>query len=343
MSMRIVNWYGGSDFRIEKRPKPSPKENEVLVEIKAVSICGSEVHAFTGVSKRRQEVHGLPLVMGHEFAGIVTEVGKGATGLSVGDKVAVNPIISCGSCEQCISGRTNICPNFKLYGLHMDGAFAEYVVVPAGNCYKLPENVSLKEAACGEPASVGFHAVRISNVVPGDHVAVIGSGPIGLFVLQSAKLSGAAKTIAIDISDYRLEKAKELGADITINPKGEDPVKAVRELTGGKGVDAAIEAVGREITVNQAIQMVKKGGVVTVVGMLEKTMNIPMLDVAVNEIRLQGDYGYTKIDFERAVSLISLGKIRAVPMIDFETNFENIVEGFERLAEGKATKVIVTP
>jgi 2-desacetyl-2-hydroxyethyl bacteriochlorophyllide A dehydrogenase len=341
--MKVVNWYGGNDFRIEIWPDPLPKENEILVEVKAASICGSELHAFTGVSKRREEIHGLPLVMGHEFAGVVAKTGKNVTGFSVGDKIAVNPIIPCGRCEQCISGRNNICSNYKLYGLHIDGSFAEYVIVPAENCYKLSENISFEEAACAEPAAVGLHAARISEINIGDYVAIIGAGPIGLFTLQAVKLLGAAKTVIADLSDYRLQKAKELGADLMINPKRDDIIKTIMELTSNKGVDVSIEAVGKEETVNQAIKIVKKGGIVTVAGLLEKTMKIPMLDVTTKEIRIQGDYGYTMLDFKRTVELISLNKIRASPMIDFKVSFSNILEGFQRLAEMKAIKVIVTP
>jgi 2-desacetyl-2-hydroxyethyl bacteriochlorophyllide A dehydrogenase len=342
--MRIANWYGGEDFRIEEVPKPRIKDNEALVSVKAASICGSELHAFTGASKRRQEVHGLPLVMGHEFSGEVVEVGKSVKNISVGDRVGVNPIVTCGKCEQCITGRTNICKNFILLGLHVDGAFAEYVPVVAENCYKVPDTLSFEEAALLEPCSVGIHAVNIARLELGDDVAILGAGPIGLMALQAAKCAGAGRIFVVDVVPFRLDVAKKLGADVTINAAEEDPIKNIMEFTKGEGVDVAIEAVGIKKTVQQAIDMVKKGKTVIVAGMMEKIMEVGMLGVTVNEIRVQGDYGYTKKEFVSSVKLVSANKINLKPMITHIFPLNEIVNGFKVLAQKKdAMKVIIKP
>jgi 2-desacetyl-2-hydroxyethyl bacteriochlorophyllide A dehydrogenase len=342
--MRIANWYGGEDIRIEEVPKPRIKDNEVLVAVKAASICGSELHAFTGASKRRQEVHGLPLVMGHEFSGEVVEAGKSVKNISVGDRVAVNPIVTCGKCEQCITGRTNICKNLILLGLHVNGAFAEYIPIVSENCYKIPDTLSLEEAALIEPCSVGIHAVNIARLELGDDVAILGAGPIGLMALQAAKCAGAGRIFVVDVVSFRLDMAKKLGADEMVNAAEEDPVQKIMKLTNGEGVDVAIEAVGVKKTVQQAIDMVKKGKTVIVTGMMEKIMEIDMLGVTANEIRVQGDYSYTKKEFASSVKLVSANKINLKPMITHIFPLNEIVNGFKVFEKKKdAMKVIIKP
>jgi len=253
-AVKVAMWHGGKDIRIEDAPKPRIKRGEALIRVRAVGICGSELHVYEGISKRRVP----PLVMGHEFSGEVAEVEDGGCGNPKGDRVAVEPIIRCGTCEQCARGRSNICSNMRLMGLHMTGAFAEYVAVPAEKCYKIPDNVSFEEGSTAEPLSVGLHAVNRASIGLGDAVVVLGAGVIGLMSVQAAKIAGAAKVLVTDLFDYRLKLARKLGADAVINVKEEDPVKVVMELTDGKGVDAILEAVGIQKTMQQAMTMVKR-------------------------------------------------------------------------------------
>ncbi|RLI37795.1 galactitol-1-phosphate 5-dehydrogenase, partial [Candidatus Bathyarchaeota archaeon] len=173
--MKAAIWYGGKDIRIEDVPKPEIRSDEVLVEVKAVGICGSELHAYEGISKRRRP----PLIMGHEFSGVIAEIGGEVEGFKKGDRVVVDPLNRCGVCEQCTAGRGNICRNVKLLGLHVSGAFAEYVPAPARNCYKLPDHVSFEEGSVVEPLSVGVHAVNRTPIKLGDTVLVVGAGVIG--------------------------------------------------------------------------------------------------------------------------------------------------------------------
>jgi len=343
--MKIANWYGGKDFRIEEIPKPQIDDDEVLIKVKAVSICGSELDAYTGASKRRQDIHGLPLVMGHELSGVVAEVGRKAENVSVGDRVTVNPIMACGKCEQCLTGANNICQNFRLVGLHVDGAFAEYVSVPSINSYRISDNLSFEEACLMEPCSVVVHAVNITTLKLGDDVTVLGAGPIGLLVLQAAKLAGAGHVYVTGTHHLRLNMAMKLGADETFNARKEDPVERIMSLTENEGVDAVLDAVGSETTLQQGLSLIKKGKTITLIGMREKTMQLRTLDIVVKEARIQGDYGYTKMDFKSAVKLAGLRKFKLKPLITHQFPVEQIADGFKVLAERKdeAIKVIVKP
>ena len=343
--MKIANWYGGKDFRIEDAPRREIEDNEALIAVRAVAICGSEMHAYTGVSKRRQEVHGLPLVMGHEFSGEVAEVGKNVEKVVVGDRVTINPIVTCGKCEQCITGQTNICKNFSLIGLHVDGAFAEYIPVLGENCYKIPDSMSFEEAALIEPCSVGVHAANVTRLDLGDDIAVLGVGTIGLMALQAVRCAGAGRIFASGHHDFKLNIAKKLGADAVINSKKEDPVKRIMALTDGEGVDAVLEAVGSRTTVQQGLDLVKKGGTVTVIGMREKTMELGMLNVAMKEIRIQGDYGYTKREFGSSLKMAIAKKLNLKQFITHTFPLTDISKAFELLAQKKenAIRVIVKP
>jgi len=339
--VKAAVWYGGKDIRIEDLPKPEIKEDEVLVKVKAAGICGSELHAYEGISERRKP----PLVMGHEFAGEVAGVGRRVEGFQKGDRIVIEPITRCGICEQCQRGRGNICRNVKLLGLHVNGAFAEYVPAPARNCYKLPDNVSFEEASTVEPLAVAVHAANRTPIKLGDNVVVVGAGVIGLMALQVARLMGANKVFVTDIVDYRLNFAKKLGTDKIINSKVEEPVKKVMELTGTKGADVVLEAVGIQSTVQQAISMVGIGGRITVIGMLEKVMPIGMLDIVVKELDLKGSYGYVSDEFKAALDLISGRKVDVKSLVTNVLPLSDTAQGFELLHKkvDGVVKVVLKP
>ena len=339
--MKAAVWYGGKNIRIEDLPKPEIKEDEVLVKVRAAGICGSELHAYEGISERRKP----PLVMGHEFAGEVAEVGRRVEGFQKGDRIVIEPITRCGICDQCLRGRGNICRNVKLLGLHVNGAFAEYVPAPARNCYELPDNVKFEEASTVEPLAVAVHAANRTPVKLGDNVVVLGAGIIGLAALQVAKLMGTRRVLVADVVDYRLALAKKLGADEVINSKVEDSAKKVMELTDMKGADAVLEAVGIQSTVQQAISMVGIGGRITVIGMLEKAMSLGMLDFVVKELDLKGSYGYVSDEFKAALGLISDRKVNVKSLITNVLPLSDITQGFELLhkrVEG-VIKVVIKP
>jgi 2-desacetyl-2-hydroxyethyl bacteriochlorophyllide A dehydrogenase len=339
--MKAAVWYGGKDIRIEDVPKSKIESDEVLVRVKAVGICGSELHAYEGISQRRTP----PLVMGHEFSGEVADVGKDVKNFKLGDRIIVDPLKRCGVCTPCVRGQGNVCRNVKLLGLHTSGAFAEYVAVPALNCYILPSHVTFEEGAMAEPLSVAIRAVNNSTIKLGDTVVIIGAGIIGLTILKAAKETGAKNLIVSDVIDYRLDYAKAFGADVTINSKTEDPVVKVMELTDGSGADVVFEAVGLEATVQQGLQMLSIGGRLTVVGMLSKTMTLDVLSIVTRELQIRGSYAYAQDDFRRALSYIINRKIDVKPLITNILPLEKTKEGFEMIHEkkGKALKVIVKP
>ncbi len=339
--MKAAVWYGGKDIRIEDVPKPKIRNDEVLVKVKAAGICGSELHAYEGVSQRRTP----PLVMGHEFAGEVTEIGKDMKDLKLGVRITVDPLKRCGVCTPCVRGQGNVCHNVKLFGLHTDGAFAEYVAVPALNCYVLPDYVSYEEGAMTEPLSVALRAVNNTDVKLGDTVVVIGAGIIGLSILKAARTAGAGRLIVTDIVDYRLDFAKTLGADITINSMTQDSVSRIMELTNGVGADIVFEAVGLEATVQQGINMLAIGGKLTVVGMMSKTMTLNVLSIVSRELQIRGSYAYASDDFRRGFSYIVNRKIDVKSLITNVLPLEKTQEGFELMhgKKGKTLKIMLKP
>jgi len=336
--MKAAVWYGGKEIKIEDVPVPKIKDDEVLVKVKAVSICGSDLHAYLGVSKRRIP----PLVMGHEFSGEIAELGSSVTNIQVGERVVIEPVLSCGTCQPCRRGRSNICENLQLVGLHINGAFSEYVAVPAKKCHRLPKTVSFEEASLVEPLAVAVHAVNVASVEKNDTISIIGSGAIGLMTLLVAKDRGVRTIFVLDTLDYRLALAQKLGATTTINVKKENPVQKI--LKSG-GVDTVFEAVGHQETVQQGLAIVKRGGTVVIIGMLEATMQLPMLDVTVKEIKIQGSYGYTSDDFQHALHLIADRKVSVKPLITHMLAFQDIKTGFEILSKGSENviKVVLTP
>jgi len=336
--MKAAIWYGGKNIKIEEIPVPDIAADQALIKVKAVGICGSELHAFTGASKRRVP----PLVMGHEFSGEVAKVGGNSiTDLKVGDRVAVEPIIGCGRCVQCLSGLSNICSDRKLIGMQIPGALAEYVAVPASKCHQIPENVSFEEATLCEPLGNAIRAVNQCFLQTGDDVLVLGSGVIGLMAIQVARHHTSGKIIATDVVDEKLKLAKKFGADYTINSRNENVIERVMEITGGKGADCAIEVVGHADVVSQAIASTKRGGIITLVGLWQQMMNLDIMDVVSREIRLQGHYGYIGYEFKVALKLLADKKIDTETFASVRYPLERVVDAVEDMATSKVLKSIV--
>ncbi|OGO80986.1 MAG: alcohol dehydrogenase [Clostridiales bacterium GWC2_40_7] len=263
---------GVKKIEMQKRPIPVPKDNEVLVKIKHVGLCGSDLH-FYEHGRIGSIVVDRPTVLGHESAGEIVEVGKAVKGLNVGDIVALEPGVPCGKCEFCKTGRYNLCPDVAFMAIPgHDGAFTEYVAYPYDMAFKLPEGVGTIEGGLMEPLAVGFHAANQSEIRPGKSAAILGSGCIGLVTLTVLKMMGIAEIYVVDIIEKRLEKAKQLGATKVIKADVEDTVKTIMELTDGKGVDVVFETAGSKITTQQTVQLVKSGGTITLVGMSAESM-----------------------------------------------------------------------
>jgi len=325
-------------------PRPVPGPGEVLIRIAACGICGSDVHGYDGSSGRRIP----PLVMGHEAAGIVAEVGEGVRQFSPGDRVTFDSTVYCGECEYCRAGEVNLCDRRQVVGVscgdyRRHGAFAEYVVVPERIVYRLPDELGFAEAAMLEAVSVGLHAVRVADLNGGETALVIGAGMIGLLTLQAARALGATRVFVADLDATRLTLAREMGADETIQASA-DLLAEVHRLTGGKGVDTVFEAVGRDATVAAAIDSVRKGGTVVLIGNITPEVRLPLQKVVSRQIRLQGTAASSG-EYPEAIELMRTGAIKVKTLITAVAPLEEGPRWFERLHKGEPNlmKVVLTP
>lgn len=315
-------------------PEPKPKEGEVLIKVGHVGICGSEIECVVQRHPRRQP----PLIMGHEFAGTVVELGDGVTNLQVGQQVAVNPIIGCWKCRWCQQGRPNLCERRKLLSMQLPGAFAEFVVAPAENCHPLPEGVTTREGAITEPVANAVHALRLAQTVLPERVIVFGAGPIGLVCAQVARAFGATFIAIVEVIPQRIEIAKNF-ADAVINPQTEDVLAKAKELTKGLGFDLALDAVGRSITRRLAVESVHPMGIVMWVGLHEDETTVPGMQIIYGEKTVKGSSAYTDADFATALKLIASGKVEVKSWVH-EFPLEQGVEVFWKLARGETPEVV---
>ena len=324
---------------------PAVGPGDVLVRVAACGICGSDVHGFDGSSGRRIP----PLVMGHEAAGTVESVGPGVTDFAPGDRVTFDSTVSCGDCHFCRRGDVNLCDDRTVLGVscgdyRRHGAFAEFVAVPERICYALPDGLPFEHAALIEAVSVAVHAANRTPIALGDSVAVVGSGMIGLLAVQAVRLAGAGTVIAVDLDADRLELAKELGADLTLKADAVDVPAEIRKHTGGRGADAALEVVGATATVRTAIDAVRKGGAVTLVGNLAPTVELPLQSVVTRELSLFGTCASSG-EYPACIDLMTRGAIRVAPLITAQAPLEAGPEWFDRLHGGEkgAMKVVLRP
>ena len=326
-------------------PKPLIGPDEVLVGVEACGICGSDVHGYDGSSGRRIP----PIVMGHEAAGVVAAVGAEVTGFAAGDRVTFDSTVYCGKCEYCLRSEVNLCSDRQVVGVscgdyRRSGAFAEFVSVPQHIVYKLPDDLGFPEAAMLEAVSVALHAVRMTQVKGGETALVIGAGMIGLLTLQAAKVAGCSRVIIADVDETRLELAKQVGATETLFLSGAELVAEVLRRTNGEGVDLALEAVGRNETVGAAIDCVRKGGTVTLIGNIAKEVNLPLQKVVTREIRLQGSCSSAG-EYPQAMELVASGQIMVKPLITAVAPLSDGAAWFERLhsREPNLMKIVLSP
>lgn len=307
--MKVAVMLGIGKMGFEERDIPKAKDDEVLVKLEYVGICGSDLHYYeTGAIG--DYVVEPPFVLGHEPGGTVVEVGKNVKHLKVGDRVALEPGKTCGHCEFCKTGRYNLCPDVVFFATPpVDGVFQEYVAHEADLCFKLPDNVSTLEGALIEPLAVGFHAAIQGDAHLGQRAVVMGSGCIGLVSMMALKARGVSEVYVVDIMEKRLEKALELGASGVINGAKENVLERVKELTGGAGTDLVIETAGTEITTRQAIHMAKKGSTIVLVGYSKSgEMTLPMSLVLDKELTLKSIFRYRHI-YPMAIDAVAAGKV----------------------------------
>lgn len=307
--MKVAVMLGIGKMGFEERDIPKAKDDEVLVKLEYVGICGSDLHYYeTGAIG--DYVVKPPFVLGHEPGGTVVEVGKNVKHLKVGDRVALEPGKTCGHCEFCKTGRYNLCPDVVFFATPpVDGVFQEYVAHEADLCFKLPDNVSTLEGALIEPLAVGFHAAIQGDAHLGQRAVVMGAGCIGLVSMMALKARGVSEVYVVDIMEKRLEKALELGATGVINGSKEDVLERVKELTGGAGMDLVIETAGTEITTRQAIHMAKKGSNIVLVGYSKSgEMTLPMSLVLDKELTFKTVFRYRHI-YPMAIDAVAAGKV----------------------------------
>ena len=325
-------------------PEPVPGRGEVLVRVAACGICGSDVHGYDGSSGRRIP----PIVMGHEASGVVARVGEGVNSVSEGDRVTFDSTVYCGECPQCLRGEVNLCDRRQVLGVscgdyRRSGAFAEFVAVPARILYKLPDNLSYAEAAMLEAVAVALHAVSLVPIGSDSSGLVVGAGTIGLLVQQALRVAGCTRVFVADVDRSRLALSESLGATAALY-SGDGLLDRITSLTGGKGVDVAVEAVGISQTVGAAINSVRKGGSVVLVGNIAPEVTIALQKVVSRQLRLQGSCASAG-EYPRALELVSSRQIQVQPLI---TAVAPLAEGprwFARLHAGEPNlmKVVLAP
>ena len=335
-------------FEVVDVPVPEPKGKEVLIKVDYCAICGSDLHTYTmGVYVESGQV------MGHEFGGTVAAVGPEYDGeIKVGDRVVTNPTVACGHCLMCRKGTPNICMNALTATLAYGrpGAFAEYVLQGEGAfIYKLPDNVSTKEGALMEPLAVAVHAVKRARIALNDKVVVFGAGTIGIMVTQILKTIGCVEVIQVDVSQSRLDIAKQVGADYIINAEDSDDVIAeIAAITGpgfygpdGAQADVVFECAAVPVTVVQSVKVVRHGGQIVTIALAEEAAPINVTSLVQKEITLSGAYAYTN-DFEEAIALVASGKISLEPLITDVFPLTEIKDGFDRQRDTKGSiKVVI--
>lgn len=334
--MKTAVMLGIGKMGFEERDIPVPNDDEVLVKLEYVGICGSDMHYYETGAIGNYVVE-PPFVLGHEPGGTVVEVGKNVHHLKVGDRVALEPGKTCGHCEFCKTGRYNLCPDVIFFATPpVDGVFQEYVAHEADLCFKLPENVSTLEGALIEPLAVGFHAAMQGGAKAGQTAVVMGAGCIGLVCMMALKAMGVSRVYVVDIMEKRLEKALELGADGVINGSDTDVAEEVRRLTDGKGCDLAVETAGTEITTVQTIHMAKKGATIVLVGYSKSgEMTLPMSLALDKELIFKTVFRYRHM-YPVAIDAVASGKVNLKGIVTDVFELDDVQRAMDLSVNNKA-------
>lgn len=335
--MAFVTAPGQIEYREKKLPELH--RHGVLVKVKATSICGGDLHIFKG----KHPAAPLPVPIGHEISGEVLKIGRNVSKVKEGDKVVVEPVIICGQCVFCQRGEYNLCSNISFQYRKGQGGFTPYFIADEDWVHQLPQRTPFEEGALIEPLAVAVHAVKKGGVQFGHTAAIFGAGAIGLMVLLLTKLSGAGETFVVDVQDFRLEKARELGASEAINGSRQDPVEYISSRTEALGVDRAFEAVGTEKTLVECLKVLKKGGTSIVIGLFEdREIRIPANIFVQKEIALIGSQGYCW-DFQVALKLVEGGNLKLGALITHTMPLSALQDAFELLIDPRsmAIKVVI--
>ena len=333
--------YNDCDIRLGDAPEPRIKPDEVLVQSMYAGICGTDLHIFRGEFHERVN---FPAIQGHEFGGLIVEVGKDVRGYQVGDRVAVDPIISCHACPACLSGHINACTSLKLLGVDLDGGFGQYVAVPVSHLYRLPENVPLEHASMVEMYGLGHHVLQRGQVQSGETVVILGAGKLGLSVLDVLNHSASpATSIITDLQPFRLDVARKLGVEYAINIEQEDPLERVMEITGGAGADVVIECIGhyhlpegkddpeqQAAPLAQAVKMIRNGGRIVTAGLGEQLTAVHFKTLVIKE----GQIIATRVtlgEFPRAIRVMSKGLLHPDLLITDKMPLRDVTQAFDKV------------
>ena len=323
MLQQVMTAPGAITF--QEVPIPQPQEGQVLIKIMEIGVCGSDIHVYHG----EHPFTSYPVTQGHEVSGLVEKLGPGVTGLSLGQKVTIQPQVVCGQCWPCRNGKYNLCENLKVMGFQTTGMASHYFAVDAEKITPLPDSMSLEEGAMIEPLAVAVHAVRRAGDIAGKDVCVLGAGPIGLLVAQAAKGMGAGRVMITDISALRLEKAKECGIDFPVNTKETDFGEALVQYFGPDKCDVIYDCAGNNITMGQAIAHARKGSTLILVAVFAGMATVDLAVLNDHELDLNTSMMYRTEDYETAIQLASQGKVRLLPLLSKRFPFAQYLEAYQ--------------
>jgi len=342
--MRAARFYRvGEPLKVETVAIPELRPNEVLVDVKACGICGSDIHiVYEGVTQTAYS----PITLGHEPSGVIAALGQEVEGWKSGERVAVNPFITCGKCINCISGNSQICLSRRVIGIHAEGGLAEFLKVPSKNLIRLPESIPFDQGGIAVDAvATPFHAITKRGALRvGERVAIFGCGGLGIHGVQIAKICGASLVIAVDTTNSALERAKKVGADEVINPRRENPVEKIKEMTGGMGVDLAVEFIGLKETIEQAIGCVRTGGRAVVVGLGPEAVSLPHPAAFVrSELSFLGSYGSATSEMQSVINLVASKKLNLSESITKRFPLEEVNKGLDHLHQkiGNPIRIVI--
>jgi threonine 3-dehydrogenase len=333
----------GKGLQIDKMQVPAIGPTDVLVRVKATSICGTDLHIY-GWDRWSQGRIKPPVTLGHEFCGVVEKVGEEVSAVRAGDFVSAEMHLNCGHCHQCRLGQAHICQNLRIIGIDIDGAFAEFVKIPATNIWKLDPAIPEHYAAILDPLGNAVHTV-LAGVIAGQTALVTGCGPIGLMSIAVAKACGSSAVFATETNEHRRALAKEMGADLVINPAAEDPVKKIRDATGGTGVDVLLEMSGNPAAIQQGFKALRAGGRASLLGIPTENVQLDLVeDVIFKGATVQGIYGRRMYEtWVEMTALLKAGRVNLEPLFGERVGLDNFEDAFTKLQSGLAGKILMYP
>jgi threonine dehydrogenase-like Zn-dependent dehydrogenase len=338
--MRVLNYPEFDRLEVRDLDVTPLRPDEVRVQVAACGLCGSELETFKNHSPRRQP----PLVMGHEFCGVIAETGSEVRDWKQGARVVSNSLVPCGRCVRCARGDTHLCAQRQIFGMHRPGAFAEFVNVPACCLIPWPENLPAEAAALAEPLANGIHVVNLTRHLPAATALVLGAGPIGLFCQQALQVLRGARVFVADLSPERLAIAKKLGAAGVINPREQDAAKVILAATGGEGADLVVDAVGASATKKTSLEALRPGGVTVWIGLHENTITLDSYNITLPEKQVLGTYAAKIEELQHALELMASGQVDALSWVQ-RFSLEDGVTAFHRMlaAKGADIKAVICP